>query len=121
MAPTPVCDYCGQALPAPAQSGRGRPRRWCSDACRRAAWIARHDQRPVPEHDDPPTAVAVTAQGAVERVLQSPSATVELLDRLAEQIAAGETSNPVIAALIRAHRASVGAVGAANGLRPFRR
>lgn len=63
----------------------------------------------------------MTAQGAVDRVLQSPPATVELLDRLADQITAGEAPNPVIAALIRAHRASVGAVGAANGLRPFRR
>ena len=43
---TAACGVCGRPLPA------GRPRRWCSDGCRQAAWRRRHarldDQLPPP-------------------------------------------------------------------------
>lgn len=38
-----VCEHCG----GPMKPGRrGEPKRFCSDACRRAAWRARHDPSP---------------------------------------------------------------------------
>lgn len=37
---TATCPLCGGPLPA------GRARRWCSDACRQAAWRRRHQPDP---------------------------------------------------------------------------
>ena len=42
---TASCPVCGRPLPP------GRARRWCSDACRQAAWRRRHrrpDYQPLP-------------------------------------------------------------------------
>lgn len=113
MTPPRVCDYCGGALPV---APRGRPRRWCSDACRRAGWVHRHAPRA--EVDSTST---IPAQDAITRVLQSPTAVTELIDKLTVAIEEGSVSNDVLAALVRAHRASVGTVAGAHQLRPFRR
>ncbi|MCZ4538362.1 hypothetical protein O4159_23485 [Gordonia terrae] len=113
MAGAGACDHCGGVLPGKGARRRGRPRRWCSDECRRAAWVRRHDR---------PATAGVTAQDAVAQVLASPTATAELLGTLAERIEGGdEVASGVIAELVRAHRASVHAVIRTNELRPFRR
>lgn len=39
---TAHCGICGAALPT------GRPRQWCSDACRQAAWRRRNTPPPAP-------------------------------------------------------------------------
>ena len=113
MAGAGTCDHCGGALPGGGTPRRGRPRRWCSDECRRAAWVRRHDR---------PAEARGTAQDAVAQVLASPTATAELLGTLAQQIEGGdEVASGVITQLVRAHRASVHAVIRTNELRPFRR
>jgi hypothetical protein len=64
----------------------------------------------------------MTAQDAVAQVLDSPTATAELLAGLTARIEGGdEVATGVIAELVRAHRASVHAVARTNELRPFRR
>jgi hypothetical protein len=35
-----TCAHCGAAMPTP--TGRASRRRYCTDACRKAAWIKRH-------------------------------------------------------------------------------
>lgn len=113
MAGAGTCDHCGGVLPEDGSPRRGRPRRWCSTDCRRAAWVRRHDR---------PAATGMTAQDAVAQVLDSPTATAELLAGLTARIEGGdEVASGVIAELVRAHRASVTAVIQANELRPFRR
>jgi hypothetical protein len=44
MTPT-SCDRCGRPLEAP--NGNRRPRKWCSEACRKAAWRAAGGQAAV--------------------------------------------------------------------------
>lgn len=113
MAAAGTCDHCGGVLPGDGAPRRGRPRRWCSTDCRRAAWVRRHDR---------PAATGMTAQDAVAQVLASPTATAELLGTLAERIEGGdEVASGVITELVRAHRASIHAVARTNVLRPFRR
>ncbi|WP_239582598.1 hypothetical protein [Gordonia rubripertincta] len=113
MAGAGTCDHCGRVLPGDGSPRRGRPRRWCSTDCRRAAWVRRHDR---------PAATGVTAQDAVAQVLDSPTATAELLAALTARIEGGdEVASGVITELVRAHRASVHAVARTNELRPFRR
>ncbi|MBR7193835.1 hypothetical protein KB201_17000 [Gordonia sp. SCSIO 19800] len=113
MAGAGACDHCGGVLPGDGSPRRGRPRRWCSTDCRRAAWVRRHDR---------PAATGMTAQDAVAQVLDSPTATAELLAGLTARIEGGdEVASGVIAELVRAHRASVHAVARTNELRPFRR
>ena len=112
MAGAGTCDHCGGVLPGDGAPRRGRPRRWCSTD-RRAAWVRRHDR---------PAATGMTAQDAVAQVLDSPTATAELLAGLTARIEGGdEVASGVIAELVRAHRASVHAVIRTNELRPFRR
>lgn len=107
MTSTGVCDRCGGPLP---RAATGRPRRWCSDGCRRAAWVARTS----------PTDPAVyDPDRAVEAVLASPAATRALLVELAARIDAdlmlGREQNGTISALRQAHTAFTRAmVRAAN-------
>ncbi|MGW8812941.1 hypothetical protein [Gordonia terrae] len=113
MAGVGACDHCGGVLPGDGAPRRGRPRRWCSDECRRAAWVRRHDR---------PATAGGTAQDAVAQVLASPTATAELLGTLAERIEGGaDIASGVITELVRAHRASLHAVIRTNEIRPFRR
>lgn len=37
-----TCAGCG--TPLPPQSGRGRPRKWCSDKCRRHHWYVNNEK-----------------------------------------------------------------------------
>jgi hypothetical protein len=38
-----TCAHCGTAMPAmPTPTGRASRRRYCTDACRKAAWTQRH-------------------------------------------------------------------------------
>ena len=48
----PICPQCGK----PIVSGKYRPRRFCSDACRNKYWLAHHDAAACP------TAVKATCQ-----------------------------------------------------------
>lgn len=38
----PLCQHCGGELPARASHRAGRPRKFCSDRCRKAAYRQRH-------------------------------------------------------------------------------
>lgn len=105
MATHATCDNCGREM---AINATGRPRRWCSDACRSKA-----NRRAVPplETDD---------EAAIRVVLDSPDATRRLLKDLAARIANGECAgreyNGVIAAAIGVYRAIIDRVSAANGV-----
>lgn len=64
---TAVCGACGQPL------GPGRARRWCSDACRQAAWRRRHQ---------PPTCAPALPTGAPRKprtVYECPDCSTRLL------------------------------------------
>jgi hypothetical protein len=39
-----ACAHCGTAMPTP--TGRASRRRYCTDACRKAAWTQRHRDHP---------------------------------------------------------------------------
>ena len=43
--PTPRCAWCRQALPEPKSTGR--PRRYCTAACRQWDWVTRRGERAV--------------------------------------------------------------------------
>lgn len=94
-----ACDRCGAPL---VPSGRGRPRRWCSDTCRMAAWGERHSPTPT---------APIGPDQAVEVVLTSPTALREVLVALTARIDADTLDdNGVIDALAGAHDALVRAV-----------
>lgn len=87
---TKSCPRCGQAVaPTP---GRGRPRLWCSDECRRLSSEERRAARrgglPVEIREEIRDRVVersrpLSPDGAVERVLSSAAATEKLLRVLA--------------------------------------
>lgn len=86
----------------------GRPRRWCSDACRSKA-----NRRAVaPKVPDDEAAIRV--------VLDSPDATRRLLKELAVRVAAGECSgrefNGVIVAAMNVYRAIIDRAASVNGV-----
>jgi predicted nucleic acid-binding Zn ribbon protein len=64
---TATCPRCGGPLPV------GRSRRWCSDACRQAAWRRRH--QPV----DPAVAVPPARPKRTSTVYQCPDCETRLL------------------------------------------
>ena len=39
-----TCAHCGTTMPTP--TGRATRRRYCTDACRKAAWTHRHREQP---------------------------------------------------------------------------
>ena len=63
MTTTASCARCGTGMPAP--TGRAARKRFCDDACRKAAWRDRHRDQPsdvvsgvtvpTPSRDDVPT------------------------------------------------------------------
>ncbi|MFD3637504.1 hypothetical protein [Streptomyces sp. NPDC058664] len=87
---TKSCPRCGSdVLPT---TGRGRPRLWCSDECRRMSSeerrAARRTGRPVEIHEEIRDRVIersrpMSPDGAVERVLSRPASTEKLLRVLA--------------------------------------
>lgn len=87
---TTPCPRCGRdVLPTP---GRGRPRLWCSDECRRLSSeerrAARRGGQPVEIREEIRERVVersrpLSADGAIERVLESQAATEKLLRVLA--------------------------------------
>ncbi|MBE7190888.1 MAG: hypothetical protein INR66_00215 [Gordonia polyisoprenivorans] len=100
------CEHCGAALPV---LRAGRPRRYCSPACRTAGWARRRGGDPVAQ---------VSVEAAVEVVANSPHATTEVLVRLAAQLRSGQRSgtanNALITALLGAYDAALGVVVEAN-------
>lgn len=72
----PVCPRCGAELPA--QAGRGRPRLWCSQACRRAAYEERRAAAA--------GAIGLRVERVVHRV-EKPVWCVEYRDRIVEKSA----------------------------------
>ncbi|WP_436771396.1 hypothetical protein [Yinghuangia sp. YIM S09857] len=64
-----VCVQCGaefdaanSGLDSPARIWRGRPRQYCSDACRMRAYRSRRTRQDAPERVDPDREVARTAR-----------------------------------------------------------
>jgi hypothetical protein len=59
MTGTTSCAHCGQPIAPP--TGRASRKRYCGQLCRKAAWRARHRDRPanVTVSDDVPTIVFV--------------------------------------------------------------
>lgn len=101
-----LCEHCGHPVP---HTGRGRPRRYCSQACRTAAWARRKDATPEPL---PQISEAIAA------VLNSPAATTEVLAGLTAQLRSGERSgtanNDLIQALFGAYDAAISRAVSAN-------
>lgn len=90
---TKACPRCGSDVLA--TTGRGRPRLWCSDTCRRLSSeerrAARRGGQPVQIHEEIRDRVVersrpLSPEGAVERVLSSPLATETLLRTLAHRM-----------------------------------
>lgn len=90
---TKPCPRCGSDVLA--TTGRGRPRLWCSDTCRRLSSeerrAARRGGQPVQIHEEIRDRVVersrpLSPEGAVERVLSSPLATETLLRTLAHRM-----------------------------------
>lgn len=73
----PVCPRCNAELPLAV--GRGRPRLWCSQVCRRAAYEERRAARS--------GAIGLRIERIVERV-EKPVWCIEYRDRIIEQSAA---------------------------------
>lgn len=89
-----VCPRCGSAVPV---SGRGRPRVWCSQVCRRAAYEARRAAR----EDDQPvqvihirTAPPVGMDEHVQAVLASPAACRRVVHELGRRAQTGVLADP---------------------------
>jgi hypothetical protein len=86
----PRCPRCSSPLP-PNPSGRGRPRVWCSQACRRAAY----EERRAASNGAIATQVVVqrvepTWDETMTRVLDSPVACRQLLTHLRHRLEAGQ-------------------------------
>ena len=75
-----VCLRCGSEI---ERSGRGRPTRWCSQTCRRAAYearrAARENERAIEVRTVRVTAENITLDEHVAAVLDSPTATVRVM------------------------------------------
>lgn len=89
-----VCPRCGDPI-SPSPSGRGRPRRWCSQRCRRAAYEERRAAANgaiateiVVQQVEPPWAATL------ERVLESPVACRKVVRDLRQRLNAGELNQP---------------------------
>lgn len=87
-----TCPRCGVRITSSA-NGRGRPRVWCSQRCRRAAYEERRAaaagaiaKEVVVRHVEPPW------DETIERVLKSPKACRRVLQALTEKLTAGELS-----------------------------
>lgn len=79
--PTNSCPHCGTVL---RQTGRGRPRIWCSDRCRR---LAHAHATSASEHGHPvrvmrPVLTPTDLDAAVNLVLASPPASRRVLKTL---------------------------------------
>jgi len=97
------CEACGAPL---AQTGIGRPRRWCSDKCRkrsRATWVA-----PV-EHTDEPGPVEVAVRELVESTGYDDGDPRRVLAVVALRLAASfdSSGSVTIARELRGHVASI--------------
>ena len=101
-----LCEHCGHPVP---HTRRGRPRRYCSQACRTAAWARRKDATPEPLPE---------ISEAISAVLNSPTATTEVLAGLTAQLRSGErsgaASNDLIRALFGAYDAAISQAVTAN-------
>lgn len=88
------CPRCGAAVPV---SGRGRPRVWCSQVCRRAGYEARRAAR---EGEHPVqvvhvrTAAPVGMDEHVEAVLASPAACRRIVQELGQRARSGVLGDP---------------------------
>lgn len=89
----PRCPRCAEPI-LPNASGRGRPRVWCSQVCRRAAYEERRAaatgaiaKEVVVKRVEPPW------EETIERVLQSPKACKQVLRSLRKRLAADELAN----------------------------
>lgn len=103
---------CGAVI---VQQGRGRRRKWCSDACRADAARDRAARQLVESGDWAPQP---TPAEAVDLVLSSPTATRDLLVELTALIDAdrlsGRIHNATVDAIVDAHNAVVRAQLRAN-------
>ena len=116
------CPRCAATIP-PKLGGIGRPRRWCSQACRRAAYEERRAARNgaiAVELRDPPTPPAdvveietvryeprvvhhePTVADALPVILNDAAASTRLLKALAVRAATGKMTRPEHVPLIRA-------------------
>ncbi len=105
MATRATCDNCGREM---AINATGRPRRWCSDACRSKA----NRRATAPVETD--------SESAIRVVLGSADTTRQLLKELASRIASGDCAgreyNGVIAAAMGVYRAIVDGAATANSV-----
>lgn len=92
VAAAPRCPRCSSPIP-PNPNGRGRPRVWCSQVCRRAAYEERRAaasgaiaKEVVVKQVEPPW------EETIERVLRSPKACQQVLRSLRQRLAADELS-----------------------------
>lgn len=98
-----VCEACGGPIKTKPGSKGGRPRRWCSDACRQRASRARSGTQAATTA----AVKGVEAEQAVELVLASPEATRQLLTKITETIKTDPdaVSNGVVGAVFGLHKA----------------
>ncbi len=89
----PRCPRCSELLPLNS-SGRGRPRVWCSQVCRRAAYEERRAaaagaiaKEVVVKRVEP------SWEETIERVLESPKACKQVLRALRKRLVADELAN----------------------------
>jgi endogenous inhibitor of DNA gyrase (YacG/DUF329 family) len=78
------CPRCGKQFAVATQPTAGRPRRWCSPACRR---LASEERRAAEREQQPITYIkeATSLDGHVRAVLDSPSAYKRILRELADR------------------------------------
>lgn len=104
LASAPRCPRCSSPIP-PNLNGRGRPRVWCSQACRRAAY----EERRAAANGAIATKVVVqrvepTWDDTMTRVLGSPVACHRLLTQLTRRLEAGQLEQAQWDAVRRALR-----------------
>lgn len=91
--PRGTCPRCGDKV---ATSGRGRPRTWCSQACRRAAYEERRaaSQGAIAvEVVERVETVEHPLRTCVDRAIESPTGCRRVLDQLARLARDGELQN----------------------------
>jgi len=132
-----ICARCHAELPT--KSGQGRPRTWCSQACRRAAYEERRAARngaiavrivvrekvierrvrvaESPKHVTANRSGTSPSSAAVRTVLESPRSCRAVLEELANQARSGMLDGGEHAPTVRAAMALLHALRDANLLR----
>lgn len=102
--PADICPRCGDAIAA-STSGRGRPRVWCSQRCRRAAYEERRAAaNGAIAHEIVVRRTQPTWDETVARVLASPVACRKVVRELSRRLRVGELAEsqwqPVVAEIL---------------------